>query len=153
MAMCEYDRCRIQVTHLIDVRGSYSWRRMRRASHEALTKVAVQRYHPVQTKEATILASALLANPENREQHIQRTATSGIMSILYDYPTIASEQDKVVQNMDRMGRLGVRAATGTYLVEFLPWMMHIPQRSGLSQLQIVFTSKGRTGLQSGRAKP
>jgi cytochrome P450 len=40
----------------------YSWRRMRRASHEALTKMAVQRYHPIQTKEATILVSALLEN-------------------------------------------------------------------------------------------
>jgi cytochrome P450 len=31
-----------------------AWRRMRRAAHEALTKVAVQRHYPIQTKEATI---------------------------------------------------------------------------------------------------
>jgi cytochrome P450 len=67
----------------------YSWRRMRRAAHEALTKVAVQRYHPVQTKEATLMVSAFLANPENREEHIQRAAASTIMSIMYDHPTIA----------------------------------------------------------------
>ena len=102
---------------------------MRRAAHEALTKVAVQRYHPVQTKEATILVSALLADPKNREQHIQRTAASAIMSITYDYPTLASGQDKAVQEMDKSIHFTARAASGTFLVEFFPWMIHIPQRS------------------------
>ena len=107
----------------------HSWRRMRRAAHEALTKVAVQRYHPVQTKEATILVSALLADPENREKHIQRTAASAIMSITYDYPTLASGQDKAVQEMDKSIHFTARAAAGTFLVEFFPWIIHIPQRS------------------------
>ena len=104
---------------------------MRRAAHEALTKVAVQRYHPIQTKEATILVSALLSNPESREQHFQRTAASAIMSITYDYPTLASSQDKVVQDMDRSLHWAARAAAGTSLVEFFPWMVHVPQRSTL----------------------
>jgi cytochrome P450 len=104
------------------------WRRMRRAAHEALTKVAVQRYHPIETKEATILVSALLTNPENREQHIQRTAASAILSITYDYPTLTSGLEKVVQDMDRRVHQGARAATGTSLVEFFPWMIHVPQR-------------------------
>ena len=36
------------------------WRRIRRAAHEALTKRAVQNYHPIKTKEATILVSSIL---------------------------------------------------------------------------------------------
>ena len=110
----------------------HRWRRMRRAAHEALTKAAVQRYYPIQTKEATILVSALLANPENLEQHIKRTAASAIMSITYDYPTLASGLDKVVQDMDRNIHWSSRAAVGTSLVEFFPWMIHVPQRSTLS---------------------
>jgi len=105
---------------------------MRRAAHEALTKVAVQRYHPIETKEATIMVSALLTNPENREQHIQRTAASAILSITYDHPTLTSGLEKVVQDMDRRVHQGARAATGTSLVEFFPWMIHVPQRSTLS---------------------
>jgi hypothetical protein len=68
---------------------------MHRAAHEALTKMAVQRYHPIQTKEATILVSAPLADLENREKYIQRNAAFAIMSITitYDYPTLASGQD------------------------------------------------------------
>jgi cytochrome P450 len=106
----------------------YSWRRMRRASHEAFTKVAVQRYQPIQTKEATILVSALLANPENREQHVKRAATSTIMSVLYDYPTLASAQDKAVQDMDRSMHWVSRAAVWFFVIQLFPWMMHIPER-------------------------
>jgi hypothetical protein len=115
-----------------------SWRRMRRASHEALSKVAVPRYHPILTKEATILASALLSNPENRGQHIQRTTASTIMSILYDHPTLASGQDKAVQDIDRNIHHSARALMGMSFVEFFPWMMHIPQRfSGFCTISIL----------------
>jgi hypothetical protein len=132
----------------------HSWRRMRRAAHEALTKTAVQRYHRIQTKEATILISALLANPENRDKHIQRTAASTIMSISYDYPTLTSGQDKAVENIDRNIQRGARAAAGTSLVEFFPWMIYVPQRSTLSpQFQHCICSKEQTGLRSGRGMP
>ncbi|KAH9994277.1 cytochrome P450 [Russula vinacea] len=104
------------------------WRRMRRAAHEALTKVVVQRYHPIQTKEATILVSALLANPESREQHFQRATASAIISITYDYPTLASGQDNVVQDMNRSLHRTSHAATGTSFVEFFSWMIRVPQR-------------------------
>jgi hypothetical protein len=126
---------------------------MRRAAHEALTKVAVQRYHPIETKEATILVSALLSSPESREQHFQRTAASAIMSITYDYPTITSGLEKVVQDMGIRIHQGVRAAAGTSLVEFFPWMIHIPERSTLSpQFQYCIPSYELTGLRSGRGK-
>jgi hypothetical protein len=102
---------------------------MRRAAHESLTKSAVQRYHPIQIKEATILASALLSNPEHRNEHFRRAATSTIMSILYDYPTLVSVHDKAVEDIDRNIRWTIRASSyGRFLVEFLPWMIHIPER-------------------------
>ena len=131
----------------------HRWRRMRRAAHEALTKVAVQRYHPIETKEANILVSALLTNPEGREQHIQRTAASAIMSITYDYPTLTSGLEKVVRDMDRRAHQAARAAAGTFLVEFFPWMIHIPERSTLLRdFNIVFTSNELTDSRSGRGK-
>ena len=131
-----------------------SWRRMRRAAHEALTKVAVQRYHPIQAKEAIILASALLANPENREHHIRRAAASAIMSITYDYPTLTSGKDKAVQDMDRLVHGVSRAAAGTFLVEFFPWMRYVPQRSTVSsQFQYCIHIQRPIGSQSGRGRP
>ena len=109
----------------------YSWRRMRRAAQEALTKTAVRRYHPIQTKEATIMALALLSNPKNLDQHFQRAAASMMTSICYDLPTLTSEQDKAIQDISRPLNSSLRAAVGTSLVEFFPWMIYVPQRSRL----------------------
>jgi hypothetical protein len=103
---------------------------MRRAAHEALTKTVVQRYHPIQTKEATVLVSALLTNPKNRQKHFLRTGASTIMAILYDYPTLLTEHDKALEDVGRLIHRSSRAlALGSFLVELFPWMMHIPQRS------------------------
>ena len=118
---------------------------MRRAAQEALTKTAVQRYHPILTKEATNLAAALLDNPENRGPHFQRAVASTIMSILYDSPTLTPKQDNAVQDISRTLNSSLRAMVRTSLVEFFPWMLYVPQRSRLLSaiLNMHLTSKDR----------
>jgi hypothetical protein len=109
-----------------------SWRRFRRAAHEALTTRAVQNYHPIQIKEATILVSSLLTPSTNLKQdrHFKRLAASTIMSIVYDYPTIMSDHDHVVEKIERYNDRTSRAAgMGAYFVDIFPWMKHIPERS------------------------
>ena len=109
-----------------------SWRRMRRAAHEALTKRAVQNYRPVQMKEATILVSSLLTPSAGLKQdgHFKRSAASTIMSIVYDYPTIVSEHDHAVEGIEKYNdRLSYTMTMGYYLVDIFPWMKHIPARS------------------------
>jgi len=106
-------------------------RRIRRAAHEALTKMTLQSYRPIQTKEATILVSLLLASSSRTqpEKHFQRFTTSMIMSILYDHPTIVSERDPTVERIDEYNNRFSRAvALGSNLVDIFPWMMHIPDR-------------------------
>jgi hypothetical protein len=107
---------------------------MRRAAHEALTMRAVQNYHPIQMKEATILVSSLLAPSTNlkQERHFKRLAASTIMSILYDYPTIMSEHDHAVERIEIFtDRTSHAAGLGSYFVDIFPWMKHIPERSWL----------------------
>jgi cytochrome P450 len=109
-----------------------SWRRMRRAAHEALTMRAIQYYHPIQMKEATILVSLLLAPSTNLKQdrHFKRLAASTIMSIVYDYPTIMSEHDHAVEKVERYNdRTSHATGMGSYFVDIFPWMKHIPERS------------------------
>jgi len=132
MGMCEYRKQTLTPKFSTLIR-LHSWRRMRRASHDALTKSVVQRYHPIQTKEANILATSLLRNPKDRKQHFIRAGASTIMAILYDYPSIPSEHDDAIEEIDRSIQWTVQAAgLGTSLVEFLPWMVYIPQRYTLS---------------------
>ena len=105
---------------------------MRRHSHEALTKRAVQNYHSIQMKESTILVSSLLKPSTNLQQdeHFKRLSASTIMSIVYDYPTILSENDHVLEKIERYNdRIAQAAALGSYFVDIFPWMKHIPKRS------------------------
>ena len=153
MAICEYQQGKpIYCAYRLHV--FHSWRRMRRAAQEALTGTAVQRYHPIQTKQATILVSALLSNPKNRDQHFQRAAASTMTSILYDFSTQISKQDGALEEIDRTADSFVRAAAGTSLVEFFPWMMFIPQRYKIfpDNSTKAFTSNERTCLRSGKGK-
>ncbi|KAI9446203.1 cytochrome P450 [Lactarius indigo] len=92
-------------------------------------KVAVREYHPILRKEATLLSSAILDDQGALEKHFQRFAASAIMSILYDYPTLENNDDDTLKRIHTfIGRLSKAAAPGAYLVELLPWMMHIPER-------------------------
>jgi len=128
---------------------------MRRASHDALTKAVVQRYYPIQTKEANILVTSLLTNPRDKKQHFLRAGASTIMAILYDYPTLSSAHDKAIEEIGNSVQRSVRTASlGSTLVEFLPWMLHIPQRykASLIIIQTSFTSTAPIGLRNGRGK-
>ena len=111
-----------------------SWRRFRRASHEALKKRMIQNYHPIQMKEATILVSSLLRNSANHklDVHFKRLATSTIMSIVYDYPTILSGHDHAVKGIEKYSsRVALSMNMGSYFVDIFPWMKYIPARSWL----------------------
>ena len=106
---------------------------MRRAAHEALTKRAVQNYHPTQTKEATILASSLLSSSADSDvdlpKHFHRTGASAIMSIVYDYPTLESINDPAVKNIEDYVLRISRSMRSGGLVDIFPWMLYIPERS------------------------
>ncbi len=80
------------------------------------------------------MASGLLRNPEAREKHFKRCSASSTMSILYDYPTLETENDKTIKEIHTfIDRMSVASAPwpGSHLVEILPWMIHIPDRSVL----------------------
>ena len=107
----------------------YSWRRNRRAAHGRLTKGVVREYRPVFFKEAILLASAVLKTPDALQNHFERAAASAIMSITYDYPTLEDEHDNTITEIHAfLDRLSAAGAPGAHLVEFFPWMIHIPER-------------------------
>ena len=134
----------------------YSWRRQRRAAQAALSKEAVRSFYPILTKEATLLVSALLTNSPSseRSKHFQRAGTSVVMSILYDYPTLMSEHDATIKEIDNYNKRAAYAAMpGNFLVEFFPWMMYIPERLYVSYFPLlILIRKWKLDLQSGREK-
>jgi hypothetical protein len=134
-----------------------SWRRTRRAAHEGLRKNAARSYHTLLLKEGVLLASALLLSPraQDLEKHFQRTAASATMSMLYDYPTLETENDKTLSEIHAfIDRLSVAAVPGTYLVDLFPWMMHIPERFALVSMTVFLSLSFMvlSDLQGGKLK-
>lgn len=100
---------------------------MRRAAHEGLHKAVTPRFHPTQQKEATILASEILATPHAWDDHLKRAATSVIASIIYDTPTLKTESDPLVKDVNEFtARLTKAALPGAHLVESFPWLKYVP---------------------------
>ena len=80
-------------------------------------------------KEAILLASDCLAKPAHWDLNFRRKAASMILSIVYGYPAITSEQDRNAEVInDFAGRISHAAYPGNHLVEFFTWMRHIPSR-------------------------
>ncbi|KAI0319831.1 cytochrome P450, partial [Amylostereum chailletii] len=105
------------------------WRRMRKAAHGAMNKNVAEHFRDTQLLEALVLASDTMKQPSEWQKHLRRAAASMIMSVLYDMPMIESEQDPRIKDInDFAARLTRAALPGSYLVEFLPWMMRIPSR-------------------------
>ncbi|KAJ7704017.1 cytochrome P450 [Mycena rosella] len=114
---------------LLVVFGRYGevWRRMRRAAHEGLNNNVSPKFHPIQSKEAIFLTHSLMVNPTAWDRHFRRTAASAVLSIVYDIPTLLSEQDPKIRLINNFVERLVRAAyPGAFFVEYFTWMRYLP---------------------------
>ena len=107
----------------------YRLRRFRRVAVEGFSKSAVQHFHPIQHREAFILALALMKSPPNLEKHFHRHSASIMFSVNYHFPPVQSEDDPLLVELeDHIRRFLHEVQPGTRLVEYLPWLRYIPSR-------------------------
>ncbi|KAI0288698.1 cytochrome P450 [Russula brevipes] len=105
------------------------WRRFRRASMESFSKSVVPRFYPIQSREALTLALALLRSPSALESHLQRHASSIMLSINYHLPPTQSEEDPiVVRAANHARRVLHEIQPGVRLVEYFPWLRYVPSK-------------------------
>ena len=61
------------------------------------------------------------------DMYVHRTATSTILSIVCDIPTVSSAEDPTVTQINRFSEIVLEyASPGNYLVEYFPWMLYVP---------------------------
>ena len=102
---------------------------MRKAASEKLSTSSVRNIYETQMKEAVIQASDMLDKPAQWDTHFRRTVASATLSIVYGHLTLTSEQDHIVQTMNNFSeRLFNAILKGAHLVEFFPWLRHLPSR-------------------------
>ncbi|KAJ7660445.1 cytochrome P450 [Mycena rosella] len=104
------------------------WKRMRRAAHETLGPDIVKDYHASQERDAVLLASQMLHDPNNFHNQICRANGSISMSVIYGMPTVLDTSGGVIrQTNDFTERLLTSAAPGAFLVHHFMWMEHLPR--------------------------
>ncbi|KAH8977249.1 cytochrome P450 [Lactarius hatsudake] len=105
------------------------WRRFRRPAVEGFSKSVVPDFYPIQSREAIMLALALMKSPPSVKKHFRRHAWSIILSINYRLPPVESEDDPVIIGIvDHVERISHEVEPGARLVEYFPWMRYIPSR-------------------------
>ena len=114
---------------LISTLIHYRVRRFRRVAAEDFSRSVVQRFHPIQNREAIMLALVMMKSPLNLEKHFNRHAWSIMLSVNYHLPPVKSEDDpSVVRANEHVRRMMYEVQPGTRLVEIFPWLRHIPSR-------------------------
>ena len=104
-------------------------RRFRRVAADGFSKSVVQHFHPIQNREAIMLALTLIKSPPILEKHFHRHASSIVLSVNYHLPPVASEDDPIVVALDnQVRRMSHEVKPGTRLVELFPWLRYIPSR-------------------------
>jgi hypothetical protein len=102
---------------------------MRKAAEENFTRNSAKGFHGKQTSEAILLAHDWLLSPVKWDRHLRRASASMFLSAVYGYPTITSDQEQIVEDInDFSNRLTKAAAPGANLVQLFPWMRHVPSR-------------------------
>ncbi|KAH8981689.1 cytochrome P450 [Lactarius hatsudake] len=105
------------------------WRRFRRVAVEGFSKSAVKSFHPIQGREALMLALSLMKNPSTLKKHFQRHTWSIMLSVNYHFPPVDSEDDPVIVGVAKhTGRMLDVTSPGARLVETFTWMRYIPRR-------------------------
>ncbi|KAJ3761410.1 cytochrome P450 [Lentinula raphanica] len=109
------------------VRYGETWRRMRRAAHQGLHQNAVEKYKPIQAKEVLLLLNDLLQRSDEWVDHVRRAGGSTVLGVTYDLPTLPSVNDTELRSIyDFTIHLVNTAYVDSFVVEFFPWLRHLP---------------------------
>lgn len=101
---------------------------MRKAAHEGFNKGMVKNYQVVQALEAVLLASDVVEDPQSYNKHYRRAGASMVLSIIYDLPTVRSEEDINLKRIDAHIERLVKGSA-PHLVDAIPWLEYVPSRS------------------------
>ena len=106
-----------------------SYRRMRKAASEKLSTSSVKEFYETQMTEAVVQACDMLDKPARWDRHFRRAAASATLSVIYGHPSLTSDQDHIFRVInDFSERIFFAVPMGAHLVEFFPWLRHLPSR-------------------------
>ncbi|KAI1794923.1 cytochrome P450 [Ganoderma leucocontextum] len=103
------------------------WRRYRRLFWQHFHPGVISKYHGVQRDESRQFLCQLLSTPERLEEHIRRTFAASMLKTVYGID-VAEHGDTIIEVIDTaMEGVAVGLTPGAFLVEYLPFLRHIPE--------------------------
>ncbi|KAF5377535.1 hypothetical protein D9615_005319 [Tricholomella constricta] len=102
------------------------WKRHRNLFHTYFRPNDTTVYHPLQVKEAQTLLRNLLHKPEDFRYHCRRVAAAMILNVTYGHQVAEGGDDYVALADRAMSSLATAGIYGTYLVDYLPVLKHVP---------------------------
>ncbi|KAI0373687.1 CyP450 monooxygenase [Pilatotrama ljubarskyi] len=103
------------------------WRRHRRLFWQHFHPGVVSKYHPIQRDASSRFLRKLLANPARIEDHIRYTFASSVLKTVYGIE-VAERGDRIVDTVEiAMEGVAAGLTPGAFLVEYLPFLRHIPE--------------------------
>jgi hypothetical protein len=102
---------------------------MRNAANGGFSKSSAKEFCETQLTEAVLLACDWLVNPTDWDLHFRHAASSTTLSVFYGYPPLTSDQNHTVEVVNDFSKRIFKAAVmGAHLVQFFPWLRHLPSR-------------------------
>ncbi|CAE6354303.1 unnamed protein product [Rhizoctonia solani] len=102
------------------------WKKQRRITHEVLKPSANVRNFELFEKETYAMLKRLAMDPKEFWNEFRRTVAGEILLTVYGY-TVEDAHDPFVQdNATAIENFSVAAIPGNFMVNFIPWLKHVP---------------------------
>ncbi|EGN99063.1 hypothetical protein SERLA73DRAFT_73633 [Serpula lacrymans var. lacrymans S7.3] len=103
-------------------------REYRRHFHRLIgSRALMQNFHPTEERLTYRFLQDILKNPDDLITHIRKTAGSIILSISYGYDVQGDHDPWVKVADDILSQFSEMTVVGAYLVDFLPFLKHVPE--------------------------
>ncbi|KAG8691423.1 hypothetical protein FRC11_004057, partial [Ceratobasidium sp. 423] len=103
------------------------WKKQRRITHEVLKPSTHAHNFALFEKETYAMLKRLVADPDNFRNEFRRTVSGEILSTVYGY-TVEDTNDPLVRDTEAaINNFCVAAIPGNFMVNFIPWLKHIPE--------------------------
>ncbi|KAF9044365.1 cytochrome P450 [Panaeolus papilionaceus] len=104
-----------------------NWRRHRKVFHDHFNSTVVVNYDQIQLGEIRKFLGRLLEEPQEFSHHIHHVFAAVIMDVVYGIKIEDSKDDPYVATIQgAMEGLAVAGVPGSFLVDYLPSLRHVP---------------------------
>ncbi|TFK46242.1 cytochrome P450 [Heliocybe sulcata] len=102
------------------------FRQLRRMAHKELTGAALQRYWPLHEHDSRYLVLKVMEHPSDLAKLVRHYAGSVILKVTYGYQTKPEDDPFLLLAEKVMGAFSIASKPGNWLVDFVPWLRHLP---------------------------